>query len=56
MLYREYAAPAFKLGTPYKSVFILAFTIAPAHMASGSTVTAIVVSSSLQVSKIFDAS
>ena len=51
-----YAAPDFKLGELYKSVFILAFTIAPAHIGSGSNVIARVVPSSLQVFKILDAS
>ena len=49
MLYREYAAPAFKLGAPYISLRTLAITIAPAHIASGSKVTASVVFSSLQL-------
>ena len=49
-----YAAPDFRFGELYKRVLILALTIAPAHMGSGSNVMARVVFSNLQVFKIWD--
>ena len=55
MLYKVNAEPDFSLGVLYISLFTLELTMPPAHIGSGSRVTAIVVPSSLHVLYSFDA-